>query len=314
MERIKQNPFSIFDFFSYAIPGAVATLSVLFFMCSDLCFDDCLSPFESLKIYVENLKIFKVNSLAVSTIFVLISYVLGHIIAYISSITVEKFSIWWFGYPSLFLFEKKSEIQLWKTFSEEWNLKDVPKRLRIISIIRIYCVRFFVFLFLLPLSLMSVLVLLLGMNRFFVRPIDESLVEIIRQKEKLLKDKLLLTTDFKKEHDFFRVVYHYEYERCQSHRQKMDNYVALYDFLRSITLIFNVVTLYVLSLMFVVEGILGFYYMINVIMLMLLTYLSFMSFMKFYRRYTLEVLMCLATDPTLVEGKKLPEIIYNCTE
>ena len=38
---------------------------------------------------------------------------------------------------------------------------------------------------------------------------------------------------------------HYVYEHCQQHIAKYDNYVALYGFLRSITLIFNLSLLYV---------------------------------------------------------------------
>lgn len=38
---------------------------------------------------------------------------------------------------------------------------------------------------------------------------------------------------------------HYVYENCQQHIAKYDNYVALYGFLRSLTLIFNLAFLYV---------------------------------------------------------------------
>ena len=37
---------------------------------------------------------------------------------------------------------------------------------------------------------------------------------------------------------------HYVYENCQQHIAKYDNYVALYGFLRSLTLIFNLAFLY----------------------------------------------------------------------
>ena len=44
--------------------------------------------------------------------------------------------------------------------------------------------------------------------------------------------------------DIHRIVMHFVYEHCQQHIAKYDNYVALYGFLRSITLIFNLSFLY----------------------------------------------------------------------
>ena len=44
--------------------------------------------------------------------------------------------------------------------------------------------------------------------------------------------------------DIHRLVMHYVYETCQQHIAKYDNYVALYGFLRSLTLIFNLAFLY----------------------------------------------------------------------
>ena len=38
-------------------------------------------------------------------IFLILSYVLGHLISYISSITIEKYAVWKYGYPSKYLLD-----------------------------------------------------------------------------------------------------------------------------------------------------------------------------------------------------------------
>lgn len=109
--------------------------------------------------------------------------------------------------------------------------------------------------------------------------------------------------------DFHRVVYHYEYEHQKNHAIKMDNYVALYGFLRAVTLIFNCLFIYLLfiaistidcdaSIDWKVVRLLSF--------MLLLSYLFFMGFMKFYRRFTLESFMCLVIDKSYIENTHVP--------
>ena len=99
--------------------------------------------------------------------------------------------------------------------------------------------------------------------------------------------------------DYHRIIYHYVYEVKSAHQVKMDNYVALYDFMRSMTLIMNLTFLYAVYYINTNSVELLWIGVWMLISTMLLSYLFFMAFMKFYRRFTLEVMMCLVTDETI---------------
>jgi len=160
--------------------------------------------------------------------------------------------------------------------------------------------RIIVSLVLLPILIPTLLVKVLGGDDFFVKNLDPYLKDIILRKRNALSQKLNLpdSSHYDKV-DYHRVIYHYEYEHSASHRTKMDNYVALYDFLRSITLIFTGIFMYVLGVGIFGDSAIGKYFWIDLSALMVLSYLSFMSFFKFYRRFTLEAFMCLVSDKEL---------------
>ena len=84
----------------------------------------------------------------------------------------------------------------------------------------------------------------------------------------------------------------------------MDNYVALYGFMRALAFISIVVSW--VSLIVAVVNYNNEYLSICKSSLLyvgiaILSFFFFMGFMKFYRRFTLESLMCLVTDPDLQE-------------
>ena len=91
---MKQNPFSLYDFLGYFIPGALVLYLIMI---------------------IEHLK--KVNSFDITDIFecvsnpsvnqallfIILSYVAGHFLSYISSITIEQYANWKYDYPSKYL-------------------------------------------------------------------------------------------------------------------------------------------------------------------------------------------------------------------
>lgn len=79
--------------------------------------------------------------------------------------------------------------------------------------------------------------------------------------------------------DFHRVVYHCEYERQKTHAVKMDNYVALYGFLRAVALIFNCLVLY-LILTIDYDAFIDWKLVRLLNLMLLVSYLFFMGFMK----------------------------------
>ena len=84
---MKKNPFSLFDFLGYVFPGAFALLIVYLI-------SECQGVSSFWK-EIQDIP-FKWEDTILLT---LLSYILGHFLAYVSSLTVEKFSIWLYGYP-----------------------------------------------------------------------------------------------------------------------------------------------------------------------------------------------------------------------
>lgn len=292
-----KNPFSILDFLGYVFPGAFALLSVLYFIIIDpIEFCDPMNMSEMIELIGRYLN--GAESIVSCSIFLIFSYVVGHLIAYLSSITVEKFLIWWYGYPSDFLLN--SEGEHCHFLHDGYQMAQEKKYRYKLTIFRTYFLRIFISTLLLPIFIPTILVKVLGADSFFVKSLDPYLKDIIYQKRHALSVKLNLpdSTHYEKV-DYHRVIYHYEYEHSSSHRTKMDNYVAIYDFLRSVTLIFSGAFMYILIYGMFAGSPIGLYYWLDLFVLLFISYLSFMSFFKFYRRFTLEALMCLVSDDKL---------------
>lgn len=104
--------------------------------------------------------------------------------------------------------------------------------------------------------------------------------------------RMSLSTCYGTNTDFFRFIYHYTVENAPNHFPKMQNYVAIYGFLRTITFI---LVLFFLALVIHVG-----YFPLSVKTLVWLaftvaiTFSFYLAFVKFYRRFSLEVLMALA--------------------
>ena len=298
---MKQNPFSLYDFLGYVIPGAL-TLMIIGFFNNIESLSSISQGYQCALSFLGKTNIKGSLSLLEETvIFIILAYIVGHIVAYVSSLTIEKFSNWVYGYPSSFLLEAVPAGHYWRVgqcttgdcgfiwpdTKEQWL--DLIWRL-VIGI------------FLWPLSLCTILISKkLNVKAFFVKPLDSNLITAITSKKKSLGNKLGISD--MESGDYHRVIYHYEYELQEKHHIKMDNYVALYGFLRAMCLIANCVTLWV-TYKFIFPtfkicapidgGLLKVW-----IACILLTYLFFMAFMKFYRRFTLECFMCLIVDTTI---------------
>ena len=272
-KMIKQNPFSLYDFLGYFVPGALLIylyLLIDFIENSTLEFglSDFLSTASELK-------------LEQFLFFVIISYALGHLINFISSITIEKYATWKYDYPSKYLlgFEKRNY----------WS-KGIANLWRVILPILI-----------LPTTIFDIVLGdLFKFKRFYTRKLDTFLIEVIKEKGIVLVNKLFKNKsgneDVKKirDYDFFRIFAHYTFEHSKNHQFKMINYVALYGFLRALTLITNIVFWFVSYSMITIEKF-DFNFWILLI-IGLISYTFFMAFMKFYRRYTLEGFMLIAIN------------------
>lgn len=269
----KPNPFSIYDFLGYLIPGSVFLYGLLIVIkhisASDLSLDYIATKlsFKSEEIYL---------------LFVLLSYISGHILSFLSSITIERYSIWAHGYPSKYL--------LGITKSDYFPKEDKTR-----------CViRAVVGLILLPIVLLDWLLgEKVGMRDLYAKPLDQLLINVLRNKIEILivnHAGIVPKTETHgtpSEADFFRYAYHYAVENAHNHFAKMQNYVALYGFLRTLTLI--AVIIFWDLLWHMLSGVIpisvSLWFLFAAV---ILAYVLFMAFVKFYRRFSLEALMAMA--------------------
>jgi len=273
---MKQHPFSLYDFIGYFIPGAILIYMVFIITAikahNPITIDGIINLLPSIK--------------AEGVILALIlSYVMGHLLSFISSITVEKYAVWKYGFPSRYLLSMKTPkyIDHFKTFKGFfWGA--------------------LIFIILLPTTLLDLILgRWFGFKDFYVRPLDGQLSKVILFKINQLVRCLGITeaNGFKKgegsKSDFFRIVQHYTYDHSKCHQTKFANYVALYGFLRNMTLIINVLFWYFIVHSIIINDFKPEYYW-ALIITSLLSYTFFMAYMKFYRRYTLEGFMVLVID------------------
>lgn len=288
-----KNPFSLYDFMGYFFPGAFALILIYFFVEHKIEIQNVSS------LYADVADMFKFRNseddknftIEICFVFIVVSYIVGHFAAYLSSLTVEHFSKWLYGYPSTFLLYDVAPGHYWNI-----NTAQPPAIFATKLLWRVLTA-----LFLLPLSLGSIILSkVLGLKHFFIKKLDPYLIRNIQNSYYLLMKKKGLKGRMNEHVDYHRVIYHYVYEYQKQHTVKLDNYVALYGFLRSITFIFNCVSLYFTYLWY--DNPCKDLFSLCLISY-LVTYIFFMSFIKFYRRFTLESFMCLVTDDRLALNK-----------
>lgn len=276
--NIKQNPFSLYDFLGYIIPGSVFLIIAiaLFFHSNE---DSGL-----IQLLTMNLSLDKTEAYI---FFIISSYIVGHFLSFLSSLFIEKYSIWAHDYPSKFLLG----------YSHKGYFNGTEKlSLRIIT-------RVILAIIVAPISILDFTFgRLLGMYDLYRRPLDPLLRKLIRAKiTHLIKHHANLDgKPFEvkaKDVDFFRYVYHFAVENAPNHLYKMQNYVALYGFLRTLTFIsltafwsttfhifYNPVDIAMLYGLLLLSGI--------------TTYIFFMAYIKFFRRFSLEAFMAMAVTYT----------------
>lgn len=284
MDRLSKSPFSLYDFLGYFIPGAL--FCYLFAIVFDI---------EEIKWL--NIEFFLgLHVFDQSVAFILFSYVFGHAINYLSTLTIEKYSIWSIGYPSKYLFGVKPECYFKKLINKD---DENEKESYYISIIW----RSGLMIVILPLCVIDfVFGKLCGFRLHYTNSLDATLSGLIQNRIKQFK--IHHNYDFGDETgDFFRPIWHYYYEKFGTHAVKLDNYVALYGFTRSISFIFCIYC-WLIGLSFFFHFSLLNNLLFPIILSTILTYIFYLAFLKFYRRFTLEGFMCLVIDNDLNKVKE----------
>lgn len=310
-----KNPFSIYDFMGYLFPGIIA----FFFI--QLIWDGSENSIYNI-LNIESFneitkKIDESINIETSVICVVLAYILGHIIAYLSSVTVEYFANKTFGYPSeyLMLSTKQSWLILilryfFNISKEEFKNDETKKQmfLRLIKkdflwryVIGRLLWRMIICMILFPISFMTFSFgFIFGINRFVTRPLDDYLIDGIKNKYSNLISKIGIShSEDELKCDFHRLIMHYVYYNLPVCQNKTDNYISLYGFLRSICFILNGMFLFITVKVLPSLNIYAPFDEKKVLtwsILFMLSYISFLAFVKFYRRFTLENYMIMLTE------------------
>ena len=279
---LNQNPFSVYDFLGYLIPGILFCfgLYIVNQNPADIGFS-IFSSYTKIEDYLMPL---------------IICYLVGHIISFLSSITIEKYSVWTLGYPSRYLFNKE-KIRFWKSIIDKYEKDHIFG-----SAMRIFfriIIKFLVSVIILPITLLDIFVRhCLRLFDQYSRPFDEALLNIVKE-----CSNQLLTTKYPKveingskkdDQDYFRVVYHYAIENAPNHINKMQNYVALYGFIRTTTLIF--VCFFWNSLIkYIFHGYIIAYWWVP-LTISIVSFILYIDFNKFFRKFSVEAFMAAITS------------------
>ena len=220
-----KNPFSTFDFLGYLFPGALC-LGLFYILTNGM--DETNGGFLSHIPALVYAKAFVKSQFGIGVfLMVLVSYVIGHLLSYISSITVELYYTWFYGYPTRYLLRKSSKRRKYQYL--------LNSHLGVSGMLGHYVVC----ILLLPLVIGHfVFERFFHMKAFIGRSLDDKLINSIRDKVSVVSGLIGYGNARVSDPDVHRVVMHYVYEHCQMHQVKFDNYVSLYGLLRSVTLVF----------------------------------------------------------------------------
>lgn len=287
-----KSPFSLYDFLGYFIPGA------LFFYLLGI-----LLPGIEMIWFTNNFLENPPSSFNQTLAFIIISYVLGHAINYISSITIEQYSIWSIGYPSRYILGETRNCYF-KKWSETNTEASKGKRRAELVISFLWRAALLIIIF--PMYLFDLLISkIFCFRRHYTNTVDRTLKTIISDRVKIFKERH--PDPSPSDGDFFRLIYYYCYEKFDAYRVKFNNYVALYGFTRAISFVFCVFG-WILLIKIIVDRIKPGehenWHIYAFIASSLLSYFFYLAFVKFYRRYTLEGFMCLTIDPDLQQASE----------
>lgn len=271
----RQNPFSFYDFLGYFIPGAITFYVIIFAYFHSNTHDFGMSTVS------KTILLFDKNFYLP---FIIASYILGHLLSFVSSITIEKYANWSFGYPSKYLLEIAPD-----GFFKPKSAKVRRIFGRIVVALTIFPVVFFDIL----------LGLLMNLRELYIKPAGKASVSVMKNSiakifSNVINQEIPFPDSWFEKESFFRFCYHYALENAPNHNQKMQNYVALFGFTRTLTFIF--VLFFWLFAWHTIEGRMCpklAYFLI--LFSGSVGYIFFIAFNKFYRRYCLEALMAAST-------------------
>ncbi|MBT1754082.1 hypothetical protein KK068_07055 [Enterobacter hormaechei subsp. xiangfangensis] len=276
---MNQNPFSIYDFLGYLIPGGLF-LYLLYFCGITLDWDVIIQLKKTAIAQEPSLSLLGYSSI------VILAYIIGHAIAICSAFLVEKYMNDTLQYPSIYLFW-----ELNNDFKDE-VIKDCGRTIKYLIIKTI----------LLPVFILDRITFYKLYSRELTKELASPLWSMLAKSYKKIfsVDLSQLKNDYALQGDLFRLAYHYSYEHSSNHQPKIQNYVALYGFCRNVCLVFLLffwVAFVRLVINTLTDEMFGFN-ILSTLSMLLMTYVFYCGFVKFYRRFTLEVFMAFSVLKT----------------
>lgn len=321
----EKNPFSIYDFLGYFFPGSLALYLIFIISKKGICDVAPIKYLEFIKDFITEDAI-KIDIVKGVIPFIILAYILGHIISYASSLTIEYMTNNAFGYPSDYLLSVGREEDAWtaywhhgyKSYERKqrviryyewinfiinlWN-RTIINKLRFFAAYRgrslLLIWRIFIYFLLLPVSilLISKYRISKAIVKFITRPLPTYIINCIESKLFNLSEQLGVDRPpINLQCDYHRIVMHFVYINYPTCQKKIDNYVALYGFLRSITLILCIFTDLLLFLAIKSINIHSKFDKTSILLILFVwisSILSCLAYVKFYRRFTLENYMSL---------------------
>lgn len=267
--ELKQNPFSLYDFLGYLIPGLLFLFGVWILS------NHLVTPTDTASELLKSMDDLSTTSYIAIT---LIAYITGHLLSYCSSMTVERYSEWTLGFPSKFLLSDSKKCYF-----------DIDEKNGIH-----YLIRLLMFILLLPISVFDIFLgKWFSLRNSYAKKVEEPLLLLINNKLTASLNKAGIFSTHSNDR-FFRYFYHLAVEHSKAHLPKMQNYVALFGFMRTLTLL-SIVLFWVVF--FEALCLYGFsnHLIFLLGLLSIISIVCYLGFIKFYRRFSLEVLMAVTT-------------------
>lgn len=267
--EIKRNPFSVYDFLGYLVPGFI--LHNGYYLFFNKYFLEIRNFPKGLaegtqSIYYIQLTVF--------------FYIIGHIVSYLSSVTIERYLFKNFGSPS-------------DNFIGYKPKKRFLYPLDIITII-----------FLLPISIIDYAKkYIFKIKNPHSNQLDINIQKCAKDKmrdffvhEVGLNDAKIINKINSSDHpdiNYFSSAYYYIIENYPSHFQKTNNYVALYGFLRSITFVFVVFywSFVLNEFVFNMHNTIEWSVFADSIKFAIFSYITYLAYVKLHRRFSEHVVM-----------------------
>jgi len=279
--NLTQNPFSVYDFLGYLIPGIFFTLGIYIIG---------LFPFE-----FQALSFDSISSYQNSIIIFITCYLIGHIISFISSKTIEKYSVWTLGFPSTYLFGKQKIgflSSITSKYDKEHKLGSVAR------IIARLIMKFLISMIIFPITFWDIIIRhILRLHDQYARPLDADLLNIVESRmNSLIQYKYgqpISDQENNDKRDYFRIIYHHSITNATNHIPKIQNYVALYGFIRTTSFVF-VCFFWTFFIKIVYLNTIKNYWWILFI-ISATTFILYLDFNKFYRKFSIEAIMAAIT-------------------